>query len=104
FSSRRRHTRFSRDWSSDVCSSDLGGAPEEASDTAPVETESVVIDGSAVVIDPTGGDAQAVADALSAPAEENAAAADEATPEETQIGRAACRERGWVAGGGGARV
>src|SRR6266511_3167914 len=25
FSSRRRHTRFSRDWSSDVCSSDLPG-------------------------------------------------------------------------------
>src|SRR5690606_39381035 len=24
FTSRRRHTRFSRDWSSDVCSSDLG--------------------------------------------------------------------------------
>src|SRR5690606_40852625 len=26
FSSRRRHTRFSRDWSSDVCSSDLVAA------------------------------------------------------------------------------
>src|SRR3989449_9570884 len=26
FSSRRRHTRCSRDWSSDVCSSDLGRA------------------------------------------------------------------------------
>src|SRR5690606_40907415 len=26
FSSRRRHTIFSRDWSSDVCSSDLPGA------------------------------------------------------------------------------
>src|SRR5436309_7492328 len=26
-SSRRRHTRFSRDWSSDVCSSDLSGHP-----------------------------------------------------------------------------
>src|SRR5256884_2332904 len=26
FSSRRRHTRCSRDWSSDVCSSDLTGA------------------------------------------------------------------------------
>src|SRR5690606_8776285 len=26
FSSRRRHTSFSRDWSSDVCSSDLGNA------------------------------------------------------------------------------
>src|SRR5207245_8325743 len=25
FSSRRRHTRCYRDWSSDVCSSDLGG-------------------------------------------------------------------------------
>src|SRR5207302_2597732 len=38
FSSRRRHTRFSRDWSSDVCSSDLfeshqkgGGLPPVAS-------------------------------------------------------------------------
>src|SRR5690606_40704116 len=28
FSSRRRHTRFSRDWSSDVCSSDLETLPE----------------------------------------------------------------------------
>src|SRR5690606_40202221 len=28
FSSRRRHTRFSRDWSSDVCSSDLFVAGE----------------------------------------------------------------------------
>src|SRR5690606_16079458 len=27
FSSRRRHTRFSRDWSSDVCSSDLQRLP-----------------------------------------------------------------------------
>src|SRR5690606_40105183 len=27
-SSRRRHTRFSRDWSSDVCSSDLTSAPD----------------------------------------------------------------------------
>src|SRR5207302_6000916 len=29
FSSRRRHTRFSRDWSSDVCSSDLFIAVED---------------------------------------------------------------------------
>src|SRR5690606_40248330 len=28
FSSRRRHTRFSRDWSSDVCSSDLDAFEE----------------------------------------------------------------------------
>src|SRR2546430_9225442 len=28
FSSRRRHTRFDCDWSSDVCSSDLVGVPD----------------------------------------------------------------------------
>src|SRR2546421_6638179 len=28
FSSRRRHTRSDRDWSSDVCSSDLHGDPD----------------------------------------------------------------------------
>src|SRR5690606_24777558 len=31
FSSRRRHTRFSRDWSSDVCSSDLSGSLQSCS-------------------------------------------------------------------------
>src|SRR5260370_31951083 len=31
FSSRRRHTRFKCDWSSDVCSSDLGNASVPAS-------------------------------------------------------------------------
>src|SRR2546430_9743035 len=30
FSSRRRHTRFDCDWSSDVCSSDLGSCPPPA--------------------------------------------------------------------------
>src|SRR6185295_6591123 len=29
FSSRRRHTRYWRDWSSDVCSSDLDGAERQ---------------------------------------------------------------------------
>src|SRR5690606_40320829 len=32
FSSRRRHTRFSRDWSSDVCSSDLCAHPGDLGD------------------------------------------------------------------------
>src|SRR5690606_39759045 len=34
FPSRRRHTRFSRDWSSDVCSSDLAARAEERSSGA----------------------------------------------------------------------
>src|SRR5438067_1796934 len=34
FSSRRRHTRSKRDWSSDVCSSDLGSPPSSYALTA----------------------------------------------------------------------
>src|SRR5256884_3775566 len=50
FSSRRRHTRCSRDWSSDVCSSDLGGlrsaakAAKTASDEADIGEVDVAID------------------------------------------------------------
>src|SRR6266850_6307813 len=33
FSSRRRHTRLQGDWSSDVCSSDLGGGAAEQAAT-----------------------------------------------------------------------
>src|SRR5690606_39666518 len=38
FSSRRRHTRFSRDWSSDVCSSDLLRKPD-----IPVDSEQTLL-------------------------------------------------------------
>src|SRR5439155_10233989 len=37
FSSRRRHTWWPRDWSSDVCSSDLGDDSEPEPDVAVVE-------------------------------------------------------------------
>src|SRR5690606_626846 len=39
FSSRRRHTRFSRDWSSDVCSSDLASKGGVAAMTLPAARE-----------------------------------------------------------------
>src|SRR5690625_7062796 len=39
FSSRRRHTRWPRDWSSDVCSSDLAPADEEVAATSTVTQE-----------------------------------------------------------------
>src|SRR6266436_9557423 len=45
FSSRRRHTRCSRDWSSDVCSSDLLEVPVEADgirDVPAVEAEALL--------------------------------------------------------------
>src|SRR5690606_40548055 len=41
FSTRRRHTRFSRDWSSDVCSSDLSRS-ELLDEPEPVPNASLV--------------------------------------------------------------
>src|SRR5690606_39823729 len=38
FSSRRRHTRFSRDWSSDVCSSDLFNCDRDMASSIICET------------------------------------------------------------------
>src|SRR5207253_4604111 len=43
FSSRRRHTRWPRDWSSDVCSSDLAATGQDSFDcnaVSPVESYS----------------------------------------------------------------
>src|SRR5690606_40115345 len=45
FSSRRRHTRFSRDWSSDVCSSDL--------QLNPAFTRRITLDGPQQLLIPT---------------------------------------------------
>src|SRR5207245_7143391 len=50
FSSRRRHTRCYRDWSSDVCSSDLV-APLERFDVPPVRPEQGFAPCGAVVAD-----------------------------------------------------
>src|SRR5690606_23407627 len=46
FSSRRRHTRFSRDWSSDVCSSDLKvfGTIVSDEDQTPLESATVYLE------------------------------------------------------------
>src|SRR2546430_8475402 len=41
FSSRRRHTRFDCDWSSDVCSSDLDSAPADVPSAAPAVDRAV---------------------------------------------------------------
>src|SRR2546430_12440168 len=38
FSSRRRHTRFDCDWSSDVCSSDLSASPRKRLRALPIRS------------------------------------------------------------------
>src|SRR3712207_3603240 len=69
FSSRRRHTRYWRDWSSDVCSSDLGGgfevvderhalAPERVGERACVHVPGEV-GGVHEVVNDGAGDAEA---------------------------------------------
>src|SRR3712207_8499366 len=81
FSSRRRHTRYWRDWSSDVCSSDLG--------------QFVALFGSADrylgEIDAALGRSTAV------PLLEAALEMDT----RMEIGRASCRERVEISGGAG---
>src|SRR5688500_20017754 len=78
FSSRRRHTRLQGDWSSDVCSSDLDrrfGSQDEQQREHLHQQER--------------GDA---------PGPEPPVRAER----DPEIGRASCRERGWIPGGGGA--
>src|SRR2546422_11722816 len=71
FSSRRRHTRCSRDWSSDVCSSDLLDVVAQARD-APRKFAAVTAAATELELD---------------------------MREVEQIGRASCRERGEISVG-----
>src|SRR5690606_40718181 len=87
FSSRRRHTRFSRDWSSDVCSSDLGmTAHYLATSTFPLGPGH-----RALVHAAAGGVGQLLV---------QVAKLRGATVYGTvsKIGRASCRERVWIVG------
>src|SRR5438874_5449885 len=88
FSSRRRHTRSLRDWSSDVCSSDLSsegcGPPILISWPQPSEDGSNVVNG----FDPVPGP---VAPPIDVPPQ----APIGLPPIDAQIGRASCRERVW---------
>src|SRR5690606_40654422 len=95
FSSRRRHTRFSRDWSSDVCSSDLSfqtdnslTLPISAPGSAGMEAAfaNVLEPGDKVVVCVNGVFGQRMAANVMRMGGE--------------IGRASCRERGGGAGGG----
>src|SRR5207253_7702225 len=103
---RRRHTRWPRDWSSDVCSSDLAfmlhdtyGFPIELTrELAAEQGLGVDEDGFERLMDEQRQRSRAPDDRSRAGEElrEHALAL-------VEIGRASCRERGesWVVGGGG---
>src|SRR5207253_4216222 len=99
--SRRRHTRWPRDWSSDVCSSDLGELGRE--DAIEARTRGGVahrdghLDAAAQVArSPVGGPDVILG---GAPVLEVIDARMLQEPAEDEIGRASCRERGWSSGG-----
>src|SRR3712207_7226725 len=85
FSSRRRHTRYWRDWSSDVCSSDLCAPVHEVRQAALLERAGEVarLD---VVLDDEEHDLARVTG-------EELPDRPERAVEREQIGRASCRER-----------
>src|SRR5437762_4837883 len=87
FSSRRRHTRYIGDWSSDVCSSDLAYPAEEISLRTAARDNVVIIDEGERAQPRVIGEV----DAFSAPMLVHT---DAVYIHEGQIGRASCREIG----------
>src|SRR5690606_40779831 len=99
-SSRRRHTRFSRDWSSDVCSSDLLAHVLIADDLDSARRARAALDAlgdTSATIVTTGGDV-VTAQTLRAGAGGERSRLELAA-ERDEIGRASCRERAWVSVG-----
>src|SRR5207249_8895546 len=92
FSSRRRHTRSKRDWSSDVCSSDLQASARTSRPDpmmAPSDTAG-------------GGGPRPSRDRADSRSSVSAKRSDAATARTApKIGRASCRERGEDEEGGG---
>src|SRR5690606_40937355 len=96
FSGRRRHTRFSRDWSSDVCSSDLDVIYMEEGDLAVLSRDSVAL------FDRQGNPVNRPARRIDwTPAMAEKGGHDYFMH---KIGRASWRERGLTPGAGGSRT
>src|SRR5205085_8818675 len=96
FSSRRRHTRFDCDWSSDVCSSDLRGAFQlghvyyrmGTPNTAALEAAVAELEGAPAAFSAASGMGTITAVIL-------------ALAQSGEIGRASCRERVEISVGAG---
>src|SRR5690625_7228615 len=95
FSSRRRHTRWPRDWSSDVCSSDLVEAGKItgiiAWHTDRLHRRTVELEEFVGVAEEHGTKVQTV----------TSGTVDLSTASGRKIGRASCRERAEISGVGG---
>src|SRR5690606_41194261 len=98
---RRRHTRFSRDWSSDVCSSDLRRGPGRAEGTILTVTLNPSVDRTVEVaslkrgalIRATGGHVEAGGKGINVTRALSAHRISSCRSEERRVGQE-CRERG----------
>src|SRR5699024_11448765 len=95
FSSRRRHTRSKRDWSSDVCSSDLYAKDRELSGSRSFASAGICSVLEFALIWPVVG-RQWANQGVIATLFDNVCG-----PSGDEIGRASCRERVWVSVGAG---
>src|SRR5207253_5964245 len=101
-SSRRRHTRWPRDWSSDVCSSDLAAPRFSTSYTAIQNRPGLLIETHMLKDYKTRVDATyRMLESTIALAGNDLPALHRAVTAADEIGRASCRERVWRWGGGG---
>src|SRR5690606_39381842 len=91
FSSRRRHTRFSRDWSSDVCSSDLVSGGGKSTLVTGVLERLVEREFQFCVIDPEGDYAELEDAVVLGDARQQPRLAERS--EERRVGKE-CRSRG----------
>src|SRR5690625_7568521 len=99
FSSRRRHTIWPRDWSSDVCSSDLEPGQEMFDNERPTPK---VMSGATSAMIAFSLVLTVAAGPIMTYADEAAQSVLERTPYVgAEIGRASCRERGERSGGAG---
>src|SRR5690606_40087007 len=99
FSSRRRHTRFSRDWSSDVCSSDL-----TSQNGWPVINSSGKLKEFPYITGRVYPSAYRIFRYLCEEFDARVEDIDAAQSWGWEIGRASCRGRGWECGGAACRV
>src|SRR5690606_40231455 len=98
FSSRRRHTRFSRDWSSDVCSSDLiyETFTQKAAEGRGMSLDDLKAVASGRVWSGVEAKQRGLVDVFGTLDDAVAIAA------QAEIGRASCRESVWISVGAGA--
>src|SRR5207249_9668040 len=97
FSSRRRHTRSKRDWSSDVCSSDLQSVQEvkvREDDMSGLVTDVLASGGQALVFVNTRRSTEALAKSLSKDVRETLGEKELDRSEERRVGKE-CRARRW---------